>query len=142
MLYKFPLSSLSFLQPATTTATNPPAGVALTAAGKQQCKQSMLYMCNNLLLLLLQQTKTKSMSAELSTLFKFALIAVVVAVAAAAAVGAALFLWLSCHSRRLQHMHKICCILCGARQTKVSAAKGWLSLSLLLLLLLGCLSCC
>lgn len=40
----------------------------------------MFYMCNNLLLLL--QTKTKSMSAELSTLFKFALIAVVVLLAA------------------------------------------------------------
>lgn len=63
-------------------------------ASKQQCKRSMLYMCNNLLLLLLllQQTKTKSMSAELSTLFKFALIAVVVVVVAvAAAGGAALF---------------------------------------------------
>lgn len=89
MLYKFPLSSLSFLQPATmtTTATNPPAGVR-----QQQCKLSMLYMCNNLLLLLLQ-TKTKSMSAELSTLLKFALIAVVVFVAATAAVDvAALFM--------------------------------------------------
>lgn len=48
----------------------------------------MLYMCNNLLLLL----QTKSMSAELSTLFKFALIAVVVLVAAAAVDVAALFL--------------------------------------------------
>lgn len=89
MLYKFPLSSLSILQPATTTttATNPPAGVR-----QQQCKLSMLYMCNNLLLLLLQ-TKTKSMSAELSTLLKFALIAVVVFVAATAAVDvAALFM--------------------------------------------------
>lgn len=89
MLYKFPLSSLSFLQPATmtTTATNPPAGVR-----QQQCKLSMLYMCNNLLLLLLQ-TKTKSMSAELSTLLKFALIAVVVFVAVTAAVDvAALFM--------------------------------------------------
>lgn len=83
MLYKFPLLSLSFLQPATmtTTATNPPAGVR-----QQQCKLS------NLLLLLLQ-TKTKSMSAELSTLLKFALIAVVVFVAATAAVDvAALFM--------------------------------------------------
>lgn len=91
MLYKFPLSSLSFLQPATmtTTATNPPAGVR-----QQQCKLSMLYMCNNLLLLLLLlQTKTKSMSAELSTLLEFALIAVVVFVAATAAVDvAALFM--------------------------------------------------
>lgn len=65
----------------TTTATNPPAGVR-----QQQCKLS------NLLLLLLQ-TKTKSMSAELSTLLKFALIAVVVFVAATAAVDvAALFM--------------------------------------------------